>query len=296
MSVQAGPGVPRAEHGGRTFHFCSAHCKQAFEADPERFLGGDGSDAAPAAGDPDAEYTCPMHPEVVQRGPGTCPRCGMALEPVSGGAGDDSELRDMQRRLGFAALFTLPVFVLAMGGHVVPALRDLLAPGVQGWVELVLTTPVVAWAAWPLLARGAASVRTWNLNMFTLIGLGVAAAYGYSVLAVVAPGVFPPGFRDESGHVGVYFEAAAMIVTLVLVGQVLELRARHRTGAAIRGLLELAPATARRVGADGGEEEVPLERVQVGDAGLRRPRNRPCIRRLGLAHQPGYAMPAGGEK
>jgi Cu+-exporting ATPase len=211
-------------------------------------------------------YTCPMHPEVEAGVPDSCPICGMALESVEPVAdeGENPELVDFRRRLLFGTLFTVPLLVLSMGRMVVPGLAGLQAHTAQV-LELVLATPVVVWCGWPFFARGVASVRTWNLNMFTLIALGVAAAYGFSTIAVLAPGLFPPSFRGEAGAVGVYFESAAVIVCLVLLGQVLELQARGRTGAAIRALLDLAPATARRVRADSSDEEVAVEEIVVGD-------------------------------
>lgn len=208
-----------------------------------------------------------MHPEVVRDAPGSCPICGMALEPMRPELGeeDDSELRDMRRRFVFAAIFTVPVFTLAMG-DMLPGkpISAILSPRVRIFLELLLATPVCLWSAWPFYVRAVQSVRNRNLNMFTLIGLGVAVSFGYSVVAALLPGIFPASFRHH-GQVGVYFEAASVIVTLVLLGQVLELRARSRTGAAIRELLGMAAKTARRVYTDGSEEEVPLESVQVGD-------------------------------
>jgi len=200
------------------------------------------------------EWVCPMHPQIVRDGPGACPICGMALEPrtITAEEQPNEELVDMKRRFVFATLLSAPLFVIAMG-HLLPA-----------WVELILATPVCTWAAWPFYERAVASVRNRSLNMFTLIGLGVAVAYGFSLVATLAPGVFPAAFRDAHGDVPVYFEAAAVITTLVLVGQVLELRARGQTSAAIRKLLGLAPKTARRI-RDGGEDDVPLEDVKVGD-------------------------------
>ncbi len=208
-------------------------------------------------------YTCPMHPQVEQDGPGACPICGMALEPktVAAAPEENTELRDMTRRLLIGAVLAAPVLALAMGGR---ALASLLPPHVSLWVQFVLSTPVVGWAGGPFFARGWRSIRTLNLNMFTLISLGVATAYGYSVVALLAPGIFPAAMRTTGGLVEVYFEAAAVITVLVLAGQVLELRARSRTGAAIRSLLALAPKTARVV-RGGGEEEIPLEEVEVGD-------------------------------
>jgi Cu+-exporting ATPase len=209
-----------------------------------------------------------MHPEIIQDGPGDCPICGMALEPVvvTEDEEDNSELIDMTRRFWVSLVFTVPVFLIAMGdllpGQPVSAV---LSTAVRPWIELLLTSPVVLWGAWPFFVRGWRSVITRNLNMFTLIGLGVAVAYGYSVVAVLLPDLFPAAFRDVDGHVAVYFEAAAVIVTLVLLGQVLELRARSQTGAAIKALLGLTPKTARRVSSSGDEEDVPIESIQPGD-------------------------------
>ena len=217
-------------------------------------------------GAPDATYTCPMHPEVRQVGPGSCPICGMALEPVDVQTEeDDSELRDMRRRFLWSTAFTVPIVLLAMGDFALPGnpVRDTLGMASR-WIEFALATPVILWAAWPLLVRFWQSLARRSLNMFTLIGLGVLVAYVYSALALIAPGLFPEGFRGEHG-VAVYFEAAAVIVTLVLLGQVLELRARSSTGAAIRALLDLSPKTTRRVLDDGNEEEVSLEAIHVGD-------------------------------
>jgi Cu+-exporting ATPase len=208
-----------------------------------------------------------MHPEVVRDGPGDCPICGMALEPVMVTAEqvENPELVDMSRRLWIAAALTLPLLVVAMGGMVSSAIERAVSMRARPWVELALSTPVCLWAGWPFLVRGWRSIVTWNLNMFTLIGLGVAVSYVTSVAAVISPDLFPPAFRDEMGHVPVYFEAAAVIVTLVLLGQVLELRARGRTSDAIRHLLRLAPATARRVDSGGADEDVPLGHVHVDD-------------------------------
>ncbi len=212
------------------------------------------------------EYTCPMHPEILRDGPGDCPLCGMALEPsvVSLEPEANPELIDMTRRFWIGAVLTLPLVVLAMG-HMLPALAAVVPAQVSAWVQLLLATPVVLWAGWPFFQRGWASLVSRNLNMFTLIALGTGAAYAFSLVATLAPGIFPAAFRDAQGAVGVYFEAAAVIVVLVLLGQVLELRARERTGGALRALLDLAPKVALRVTAEGGDESLPLELVQVGD-------------------------------
>ena len=213
-----------------------------------------------------AIYTCPMHPEVRRPGPGHCPICGMALEPevAALGEGPSAELIDMTRRFWIALALSVPVVVLEMGGHLVD-LHALLPETASNWIQLTLATPVVLWAGWPFFERGFASLKTRNLNMFTLIAMGVGVAFAYSVVATVAPGVFPPAFRNPSGAVAIYFEAAAAITVLVLLGQVLELRAREQTGGAIRALLDLAPKTARRVREGGADEDVGLEQVAVGD-------------------------------
>ncbi|ANX05039.1 heavy metal translocating P-type ATPase [Immundisolibacter cernigliae] len=273
MQVAEDRAAATVQYSGATFYFCSSRCHDRFVADPAAFVttgaGDQGHHAARPAppAPPGAIYTCPMHPEVRQDHPGDCPICGMALEPlaVSAEAEDNPELTDMTRRLWLAVAFTLPVLVLVMGA-MVPGLAGLLPHGATGrWLELALATPVVLWSGWPFFVRGWRSVRTWNLNMFTLIGLGVGVAYVYSVVATLVPGLFPAAFRTHGGQVGVYFEAAAVIVTLVLLGQVLELRARSATTGAIRALLGLAPKTARRIEADGSERDVPLEDVQIGD-------------------------------
>jgi Cu+-exporting ATPase len=218
-----------------------------------------------------AVYTCPMHPEVRQTRPGACPLCGMGLQIEAGSAaadeGPNPELVDFTRRLWVATVLTVPLLVLTMSPFLgITAVRDFFGEHESMWIELLLSTPVILWSGWPFFERGWASFRTWNLNMFSLIGMGVAAAFIYSVVALVAPGIFPAGFRDPAtGVVGVYFEAAAVIVTLVLLGQVMELRAREGTGKAIRALLDLAAKTARVIRPDGTEEEIPLEEVQVGD-------------------------------
>ena len=216
------------------------------------------------------EYTCPMHPEVRQVGPGTCPKCGMALEPVAIAAPEEAaenrELADMTRRFWVSALLTVPLVLMAMA-HDLPGqlLGHLASPATRQWLEPALATPVVLWGGWPFFVRAWQSLVYRSLNMFTLIGLGVSVAFLYSLVAAVVPGVFSPSFRNGDGLVAVYFEAAAVIVTLVLLGQVLELRARSRTGSAIRAVVGLAPNAARRVTPDGREQDVPLDQVQVGD-------------------------------
>jgi len=253
----------RAEHAGHSYLFCSARCAERFRAAPESFLAP--REAAPPPRSA-ARYSCPMHPEIVRDEPGDCPICGMALEPIEPSAEDEDspELRDMERRFRVSAVLTLPVFAIAMGDMLPGAPVAHALGGSANWLQLALAAPVVLWGGLPFFRRGVASLRT-QLNMFTLIALGTGAAFAYSVLATVAPGAFPASFRGHGGEVAVYYEAAAVIVTLVLLGQVLELRARRRTGAAIRALLGLAPRTARRLREDGGEEDVPLESVHVGD-------------------------------
>jgi Cu+-exporting ATPase len=223
-----------------------------------------GAAAAAAPPRPGAIYTCPMHPQIRQVGPGHCPICGMALEPLDAAAetGPSPELTDMSRRFWIGLVLTIPVFVLEMGGHLGLLHVD---HRLSAWVQLALSTPVVLWAGWPFFQRGWASVVSLRLSMFTLIAMGTGVAWTYSLVAALAPGLFPPALRDPMGAVPVYFEAAAVITVLVLLGQVLELRARERTSGAIRALLDLAPKTARRVRDDGADEEVALELIQVGD-------------------------------
>ncbi|MBW6507797.1 MAG: copper-translocating P-type ATPase [Rhodobacteraceae bacterium] len=214
-------------------------------------------------------YTCPMHPEVRQTGPGPCPICGMGLQAEVGAGREDGpnpELVDFNRRLRVGVALTVPLLILTMTPYLgISAVRNFFGDRASMWLEVALASPVILWAGWPFFVRGAISFRTLNLNMFSLIAMGVGAAYAFSIVAVLAPGIFPPGFRNADGNVGVYFEAAAVIVTLVLLGQVLELRAREGTGRAIRALLDMAPKTARVIRADGSEEEIPLEHVAVGD-------------------------------
>ncbi len=236
--------------------------------------------AAPRADDRrDVEYTCPMHPEIRRPGPGSCPKCGMALEPVvvTAESGPNPELVDMRRRFRIGAALALPVLLASMLVPLVPALHAAIPLGLSQWIQFVLATPVVVWAGAPFFARGARSLVTRELNMFTLIALGVGAAYAYSLVALLAPGAFPASFRTPEGLVEVYFEAAAVITVLVALGQVLELRAREQTSGAIRALLDLAPATARRLAPDGTEEEVPLDRLQVGDLVRVRPGDKVAV-------------------
>ena len=265
--MNVAPDTPRLyEHRGVSYGFCSDSCREKFRQDPERYLE---ERPTPSGTDPAAEYTCPMDTEVRQLGPGTCPMCGMALEPVSASLGEDEsnpELEDMTRRFWVSLALTAPVFGIAMA-EMIPGQPPARAfgPGVLLWAELALATPVVLWGGWPFFARGWASLRSRHLNMFTLIALGTGAAYLYSVIATLLPASFPESFRGPGGEIAVYFEAAAVITTLVLLGQVLELRARHRTGAAIHALLELAPKTARLLAQDGTESDVLLDQVRVGD-------------------------------
>ena len=265
MTVDPDKTPHHAEHEGRPFHFCSARCREKFVADPAAYL----DPAQKAANQPkDAIYTCPMHPEIRQVGPGSCPICGMALEPeeVSLDQGPDPEYLDMRRRFWVSAAFTLPLFLYAMG-EMIPglALSRIVPPEWGQWLQFALATPVVLWGAWPFFVRAVQSLKGWHPNMFTLIGLGVAIAYGFSVVAILAPGVFPAAFHDHHGRVAIYFEASAVIATLVLLGQVLELKARGQTSSALRALLELAPPVAIRIDADGGEREVALDDVRQGD-------------------------------
>ncbi len=253
---------------GQTYYFCCKGCQTKFEADPQKYLSPAKETAAPPPAAPGAIYTCPMHPEIEQTGPGTCPLCGMALEPktISLTAEPDPELIDMTRRFWISAAFTLPLFLYAML-HMLPGnpLAGWLSPAAGNILQLLLATPVVLWGGWPFFQRAGFSIVTRNLNMFTLIGLGTGVAYGYSIIATLFPGIFPEAFRSPSGTVDVYFEAAAVIVTLVLLGQMLELKARGRTSLALRSLLELAPKQARRVRPDGSEEDVSLDGLKTGD-------------------------------
>ena len=276
MRVDPARAAGRHQHRGRTYYFCNPHCRERFAADPERYLEPSGAPGHAPAGqrqalpaDPGAvTYTCPMHPEVRQPGPGTCPKCGMALEPEATTLGqeDNPELRDMTRRLRVAFVLTVPVLLLAMADMVPGRLfHSRVLAVVQPWVELLLATPVVLWAGWPFFRRMWTSFVNASPNMFTLIGLGTGAAWLYSVAATLVPQAFPASFRGHDGAAARYFEAAAVITVLVLLGQVLELRARQRTGDAIRALLALAPTTARRIAPDGRESDVLLRELRPGD-------------------------------
>ncbi|HJU91867.1 MAG TPA: heavy metal translocating P-type ATPase [Pyrinomonadaceae bacterium] len=272
MTVDPDRAAGSFEYKGQTYYFCSTHCLHRFRENPESFLNktapqpiGITRQPKPVPGQ---KYTCPMHPEIIRDAPGSCPICGMALEPLTVSLEDEKnpELIDMTRRFWVAVVLAIPVFVLGMS-DLIPGqpLQRLISLRTLAWVQLVLATPVVLWAGWPFFVRAWQSIVNRSLNMFTLIGLGVAVAYIFSVVAVLLPGIFPPSFRDHHGNVPVYFEAAAVITTLVLLGQVLELRARSQTGLAIRALLGLSPKTARRINPDGNEEDVPLGHVHVGD-------------------------------
>src|SRR5262249_7711909 len=265
MSVDPTTSSHRHAHGGHLYHFCSARCQTKFAERPEKFLSlhGGASSSSPAG----TIYTCPMHPQIRQPEPGRCPICGMALESVPTGedTGPSPELLDMTRRFWIGTALAVPVVILEMGAHL-PGLNlhHFVSPQLAIWVQFLLATPVVLWTGWPFFVRGWASVRNRSLNMFSLIALGIGTAYLYSLAATIAPSLFPENLRQD-GVVPVYYEAAAVITVLVLLGQVLELRAREQTGSAIRALLNLAPKTARRIRADGGDDDVPLDAVQVGD-------------------------------
>src|SRR2546422_8485134 len=254
-------------HAGRHWYFCSQHCLDKFASEPERYAKASGKPAPLPGATPAAIYTCPMHPEIRQAGPGNCPKCGMALEPVAPSADDqpNPELLDMARRFWIGLALTVPVLGLAMAEHL-PGLHVALPnPKFSGWIQFVLSVPVVLWAAWPFFVRGWNSLASRSLNMYTLIALGIGVAFAYSAVALLAPGLFPPAFRDSHGEVGLYFEAAAVIAVLVLLGEVLQLRARQSTSGAIRALLKVAPRTAIRIRPDGSDEGVPLDQVQRGD-------------------------------
>src|SRR5471032_2395978 len=261
MTVDPHTAKHRADYRGHTYYFCAAGCRTKFIADPQKYLGA----REPEPVVEGATYTCPMHPEIRQIGPGACPICGMALEPEMPTAetGPNAELIDMTRRFWIGGALSLPVVVLEMGGHLVGP-HNWIDPTLSNYIQFAFATPVVLWAGWPFFVRGWQSLVTRNLNMFTLIAMGTGVAYVYSVVATLAPGIFPQNFRMHGGAVAAYFEAAAVITVLVLLGQLLELRARATTSGAIRALLDLAPKTARFVKADGSEVEVSLDEVQVG--------------------------------
>jgi P-type Cu+ transporter len=264
MSVDIATAKHVADHQGETHYFCGGGCKAKFLANPSKYLSPGQKSAGPAPAG--SIYTCPMHPEIQQQGPGTCPICGMALEPmmVSADSGPSHELADMTRRFWIGLALAVPVLILEMGGHLT-GLTMMLGQQLSNWLQLLLATPVVLWAGWPFFVRGWQSLKTRNLNMFTLIAMGTGVSWVYSVVATLAPEIFPAAFRQMDGAVPVYFEAAAVITVLVLLGQVLELRARDQTSGAIKALLNLAPKTARRLGADGAEQEVPIDSIGIGD-------------------------------
>jgi P-type Cu+ transporter len=256
----------RAQYGGRTYYFCSEGCRNKFSATPERYLGAGLNQSLPSPVPEGTIYTCPMHPEIRQIGPGSCPICGMALEPflATSDTEPNPELADMTRRFWIGLVLTVPVAVLEMGRHVL-GLEPIIQQQTSNWLQLVLATPVVVWCGWPLLLRGWQSFVSRHLNMFSLIALGTGVAWLYSMIATIMPDIFPPDFREHDGGVAAYFEAAAVITVLVLLGQVVELRARERTSGAIRALLDLAPKTARRLTRDGVDEEVTLDQIIIGD-------------------------------
>jgi Cu+-exporting ATPase len=264
MTVDPSTAKHQHTHAGQTYYFCAARCREKFIANPQQYL-------APATKEPEATppgtiYTCPMHPQIRQVGPGSCPIYGMALEPeiATADAAPNAELADMTRRLWIALALTLPVFALEMGGHLT-GLQHWIGRQNSNWIQLILATPVVLWAGWPFFERGWASIKTLNLNMFTLIAMGTGVAWIYSIVGTLWPGLFPASMQEHDGSVAVYFEAAAVITVLVLVGQVLELRARERTSGAIRALLNLTPKRARRIRADGTDEDVDLDQIAAGD-------------------------------
>ena len=279
MTVDPATAKHKAAHTGHDYYFCSAGCKTKFQADPAKYLEASAKPAEPVPAG--TIYTCPMHPEIRQEGPGSCPICGMALEPlmVTAESGPNPELADMTRRFWIGLVLAVPVFVLEMGGHLT-GLTMLLGQQLSNWLQFLLATPVVLWAGWPFFVRGWQSLLTRNLNMFTLIALGTGVAWVYSVIATLFPQIFPAAFRQMDGSVAVYFEAAAVITVLVLLGQVLELGARDRTSGAIKALLGLAPKSARRVRSDGNDEDVALEHIAAGDL---------------LRVRPGEKVPVDGE-
>ncbi|ODT16299.1 MAG: copper-translocating P-type ATPase [Kaistia sp. SCN 65-12] len=279
MTVDPHTAKHRHQHNGHPYYFCSAKCREKFIAEPAKYLEPGLKPAVPVPAG--TIYTCPMHPEIRQEGPGSCPICGMALEPemVTADSTPNPELADMTRRFWIGLALTLPVFALEMGGHLT-GLHQWLGQQKSNWIQLALATPVVLWAGWPFFERGWASLRTRNLNMFTLIAMGTGVAWIYSVVGTVWPDVFPPSMRGHDGSVAIYFEAAAVITVLVLLGQVLELRAREKTSGAIKALLDLSPKIARRIKADGTDEDVSLEEVAAGEQ---------------LRVRPGERVPVDGE-
>ncbi len=279
MMVDPATAIHSYKHGTQTYYFCSAGCKTKFQSNPAKFVDGDFKVSTPV--DAGAIFTCPMHPQIEQVGPGSCPLCGMALEPkmVSIESGPSHELADMQLRFWIGLALAIPVFILEMGGHLT-GLTMLLGQQVSNWLQLLLATPVVLWAGLPFFIKGWQSLQTRNLNMFTLIAMGTGVSWIYSVIATVAPDIFPADFHQGDGAVAVYFEAAAVITVLVLLGQVLELRARDQTSGALKALLGLAPKTAKRVSTTGAEDEVALDQILVGDA---------------LRVRPGERVPVDGE-
>ncbi len=281
MKVEAATARHKLEHGGQAYYFCSERCRTKFENDPAKYINGKAQQQPPANAPEGTIYTCPMHPQIRQVGPGNCPICGMGLEPelATAETGPNPELIDMTRRFWVGLALSVPIVVLEMGGHFVGG-QGWIDQTLSNWVQLILATPVVIWAGWPFFVRGWQSVMTRNLNMFTLIALGTGVAWVYSIVATAAPGVFPAAFRAHDGAVAVYFEAASVITVLVLLGQVLELRAREATSGAIKALLDLAPKMARRIRADGTDEEVEIAALQVGDR---------------LRVRPGEKVPVDGE-
>lgn len=266
MKIDSENAAEVIDYQSHKYHFCSSSCAQKFKGNPKQYLEPIEDRPVPFA-PKDANYTCPMHPEVQQVGPGSCPKCGMALEPMDSSVEqDDGELRDMTRRFIISAVFTLPLLFVAMG-NLLPGqpVDKLMGHTTARWSELFLATPVILYCAWPFFVRAISSVKHKSPNMFTLVGMGVGVAYVFSLVATLIPGIFPESFRDELGQVAVYFEAAAFITMLVLLGQVLELRARSQTGSAIRELLELAPPTALLIDSDGHDKEVPIEQLKVRD-------------------------------
>ena len=268
MDVVPSRAAGRYEYEGNTYYFCAVSCLKKFQQHPETYLRPQQQPLPAVAAGQNVEHTCPMHPEVRQMGPGSCPKCGMALEPSvpTLESEENPELKEMSRRFWASLVLTVPVFLLAMS-EMIPGqpVQHFVPGGVLGWVQLALASPVVLWGGWPFFQRGWASIVNRSLNMFTLIAIGTGTAFVYSVIAVLWPDIFPPAFRGHGGEIALYFEAAAVITTLVLLGQVLELRARSETSSAIKALLGLAPKTARILRANGTEEDIPLEHVHPGD-------------------------------